>query len=211
MLQRAEGIDTLLRRRAGEGRVAFVNTNDGSGADANATLPANIKGFLKDMLLQSSDALRYWKTYSDGSTPVFKLQSGLYQAYIDYLDSLPGGSDNHMFIVNGTPVEGVYRYKGYPVMEWHEADVFDFSIGLKNPATGHSWNQRAILTVPDNMTLLTNVGQNEVGTGLTIQTSPLIKDKGVTWMYMSLGVAGGISHNELVTYGYNTSYTYATS
>lgn len=211
MMQKIEGIDTVLRRRAGNGRIKFVNTNDGVGASTNATLPANIKDFLRDMLLQSSDALRYWYRLT-GQFPVFKLQSGLFRAYIDYLQALPGGSDNHRFIVDGTPVEGTYDFEGYPVQEWADADIFDFSIGLKNPATGHSMNQRAIFCVPDNPTILTNVRATEgLESGLMIQASPLIKDKGKTWMYMTLGVGAGIAHNDLVTYGYNTSYTYPTS
>lgn len=209
MLNKNEGIDTILRRRAGDGLVAFVNTNDGTAAN-NATLPANIQPFLQDMLLASSEPLRYWHKLT-GQYPVFKLQSGLYYAYINWLETLTGGADQHRFIVNGTPVEGVYNFRGYPVMEWHEADLFDFAIGLKNPATGHSWNQRAIFCAPGNPTLLTNVKANTVGTGLAIQTSPNISDKGKTWMYMNLGVGSGIAHNSLVTYGYNTSYTYATS
>lgn len=210
MLNKMEGIDTILRRRVGTGRVAFVNTNDGTGAANNATLPANIGDFLRDLILHSSDALRYWFRLT-GQHPVIKLQSGLFNAYIDYLKTLPGGSDNHKFVVDGTPQDGVYKYDKYPVIEWHDADLFDFSIGLKNPSTGHSWNQRAIFTVPENPTLITNVQANSFGRGLNIQTSPLIVDKGKTWMHMNLGVGAGIAHNELVTYGYNTSYTYPTS
>ena len=152
-MQKVEGVDTIMRRRAGEGRIAFVNTNDGTSADNNATLPANIDGYLQDLILKSSNPLRYWHKLT-GQYPVILLQSGLYRAYIDYLKSLTGGLDQHRFIVNGTPVDGAYDYEGYPVMEWASADIFDFSIGLKNPDTGHSWNQRALFTVPDNLTLL---------------------------------------------------------
>lgn len=207
MLTQIEGIDTLLRRRAGAGRIKWVDSNDGT-AGGNATNPNNIKGYLQDLILQSSDALRYWYRLT-GQYPVIMLQSGLFRAYINYLQTLPGGSDNHMFIVNGTRIEGVYNYEGYPVMEWASADIFDFSIGLKNPATGHSWNQRGIFTVPGNPTLITNVRQNELGSGLTVQKSPLVPDKGKTWMHMRLGIGAGISHNALTTYSYNSSYTYA--
>lgn len=206
MMNKIEGIDTILRRRAGEGRVAFVNTNDGT-VGGNMAKATNIKDFLRDMLLLSDPVLRYWHSIM-GSYPVYKLQSGLFRAYIDYLESLTGGADQHRFIVNGTPVEGVYDFEGYPVMEWRQADLFDFSLGLQNPLTGHSLNQRAILTVPGNPTLQTNVRVNDIGTGLSIQKSPLIKDKGLTWMYMNLGVGAGIAHSKLVTYGYNTSTTY---
>lgn len=206
MMQEIEGIDTVLRRRAGQQRVAFVNTNDGTAAN-NATNPSNVKDFLRDMLLMSSDALRYWHALT-GQYPVYKVQSGIFRAYIDYLQTLPGGSDNHRFIVDGTPVPGTYDFEGFPVQEWYEADLFDFSIGLKNPATGHSWNQRAMLTVPGNPTLITNVRQNDFASGLVVQKSPLVPHKGKTWMHMRLGIGAGISHNELTTYGFNTSYNF---
>lgn len=211
MMQKVEGIDTILRRRAGAGRIAFVNTNDGTSADNNATLPANILGFLQDLILASHNSLRYWHRIT-GVYPVINLQSGLFYAFINALEQLPGGSDNHRFIVEGTPVEGMYNYRGYPVREWYEADIFDFSIGLKNPATGHSWNQRALFTVPGNPTLITNVRATEgIGAGLAIQRSPNLKDKGLVWLYQTLGIGAGLAHNELCTYGYNTSYTYPTS
>lgn len=211
MLNKQEGLDTVLRRRVGSGRIPFVNTNDGVGASTNATLPANIKGFLQDMIRNSSNVLRYWKRYG-GRLPVFYLQSGLYRALLDYYATLPGGQDNRRFLVDGVGVDGVYDFEGYPVVEWVDADIFDSSVGLTNPATGHSWNQRALFTVPDNLTLITNVRASEgLGAGLAIQTSPLLIHKGKTWMYMTYGIGAGIAYNDLCTYGYNTSYTYPTS
>lgn len=209
MMQVNEGIDTILRRRAGNGRIKFVDSNDGT-ADGNATLPSNIKDFLLDMLNNSHDALRYWKRYS-GVSPVFKLQSGLFEAYVSYLESLEGGSIRHQFIVNGTPIEGVYSFRGYPVMEWVDADMFDNSIGLKR-SNGHSWNQRAIFVAPDVLTLMTNVREVEgIGSGLVIQRAPDITQKGKINMFMTLGVGAGIAHERLVTYSYNSSYTYTAS
>ena len=210
MMNKQEGLDTILRRRVGTGRIPFVNTNDGVGASTNATLPANIKGYLQDMIRNSSNALRYWKRYG-GQMPVFYLQSGLYQALVDYYATLPGGQDNRAFVVNGVGSDGILRFEGYPVFHWIDADIFDSSLGLTNPATGHSWNQRALFTVPQNLTLITNVRPSTIGAGLAIQTSPLLIHKGKTWMYMTYGIGAGIAFNDLCTYGYNTSYTYQTS
>ena len=213
MLQQGEGIDTILRRRAGNNQVAYVDTNDGTLA-GNMTLSTNIRDFLVQMRLQSSDSLQYWNEISGGlGNAGYYLQYGLYRAYIDYLQTLPGGSDNHRFIVDGTPVPGVYEFEGYPVIHWRDADVFDAQIGLKDSATGYSLNQRALFTVPENLTLLTNV-QNAAGienAGLIIQQSPLIREKGKLDMFMTLGIGAGIAHNELVTYGFNSSTTYTTS
>lgn len=213
MMQQIEGIDTIIRRRAGNGLIKYVDTNDGTLA-GNMTLSTNIKTFLIQMRLQSSDVLLYWDQLTGGGgRPAYYLQYGLYRAYIDYLETLPGGSDNHRFIVDGTPVPGAYMFEGYPVFHWKDADLFDHSIGLKDPATGYSLNQRALFTIPQNLTLLTNL-QNAAGyedAGLMIQQSPDIRDKGLLSMFMTLGIGAGISHNSLLTVGYNSSHTYTTS
>lgn len=212
MMQQNEGIDTLLRRRAGNKQVAYVDTNNGT-ATGNATLPTNIDDFLVEMRLKSSDVLQYFDQYAPGAgMPGYWLQGGLWNAFMKYLKSLPGGSDNHRFIVDGTPVPGVYEFDGYPVVKWNDPDMFDTSMGLKGD-NGHSLNQRAIFAAPNVPTLITNLNDANgiTGQGLLIQESPLIREKGRTDMYMSLGVGSGIAHNELITYAFNSDTDYVTS
>lgn len=212
MMGLGSGIDTILRNLTGSGRVAYVDTNDGTLA-GNATLATNINDFLVEMRLQSSDVLQYWHDYNPGmGMPAYYLQGGLWQAFMNYIKSLPGSSEHYRFILNGTPVPGAYEFDGYPVFRWTDPDMFDASIGLKG-ANGHSLNQRAMFTIPGVPTLVSNLNDpNNLETqGLMIQESPLIREKGRTDMYMSLGIGAGIVHRDLITYGYNSSTTYTTS
>ena len=209
MLSKDEGIWSMLRRMAGNSEINFVSTNDGTVA-GNATSSTNIKDFLVSMIHNSSDVLRYWDHYVPGNKPAFYLQGALFRALIDYYESLPGGSDAYLLTLNGTPVPGAYMFEGYPVFHAVDWDIFDNSIGLKNPGTAQSWNQRALFTVAQNLTLTTNIRRSgPFEGGLTIQPSPLVRDKGRVDMHMVMGIGSGIARPELTTVGFNTSYTYA--
>lgn len=211
MLQRQEGIWSILRRRAAAGNVAYVDTNDGT-LSGNATLPANILGYLQDLVRNSHHILRYYRDEM-GITPTLVLQDGLFNAYKSYLQSLPGGDSAHRYIVEGfAPQHTAYVFEDYPVIRDTNWNIFDHQCGLIDPATGLSLVQRAMFTAPDNLCLLTNAQpRDNMAGGLRIQQSPLLPDKGKTWMHMRLGIGAGVAHNELASVGYNSSFTYTTS
>lgn len=219
MLNRQEGFTALMRRLVGEGKIAYINTNDGSYT-GNATVAANIADFLDDMIAASSPELQYGE-YTEGQVKgVFKLQGGLFKAFKAYMKSVSGSEANWSFIVNGTAVPGMYMYDGYVVMHWADKDLFDNKIGLFDPTLKMSKSQEAILTVPENLALLTHVRGSGAGLdddgnaetadapGLVIQRSPDIRDKGALFALAQIGIGVGITQRSLVTYGYNSAYTY---
>lgn len=211
MMQKQEGIWTIARRRAANGQMAYIDTNDGTSS-GNATLPGNITDYLRDLVTRSNEILRYWRDFT-GTPPVIVLQDGLFTAYKRYLQSLPGGEAAHRYILDGfAPQHTVYQFEDFPVMRDTNWDIFDMQNGMVNPATGQSLVQRGMFTVPENLCLLTNTQPRaNLPGGLQIQESPLIYDKGKTWMYMTMGLGAGIAHNELTTVSYNSSFSYVSS
>lgn len=210
MMQKIEGFWTILRRRAGNKQISFADSNDGT-ASGNATLPANITGFFQDMVNLSKPVLKYAREQLQVA-PVLEVQDGLFNAYKKYLTTLPGGEAAHRYIVEGLPVKDAYWWDDYVVYRNSSWDVWDYKIGVWDDATGKSLNQRAVFTIPGNKCLVTNVRPRpNTEAGLQVQQSPLIRDKGRVDMFMTLGVGAGIAHNDLITAGFNTSKTYATS
>lgn len=208
-MQKQEGVWTQIRRRAGID-INYVDTNNGT-AGGNATLPANIDDFLNDLVSKSKPVLRFWRDYT-GQSPVIVLQDGLFKAYRDYLIS-QGTEEAHRIIVEGfAPNHRMYWWNDYVVMRDANYDIFDYEAGMFDESTGLSKVQRAIFTVPQNLCLITNVRPaGNVVDGLVIQPSPLAREKGKIDMIMRLGIGGGITHGDLITVGYNSSFTYATS
>lgn len=181
-------------------KVRYVDSNDGT-AGGNATNPANVTTFMQTMINQSSSKLRTWaKARPMAERPVFLLQSEIYQAYITYLTSL-GNDEAFRLLVNGTPVEGVYTFKGYPVMEVSEWSIFDEKIGAGGK------NQRALFIAQENLVI--GIDADSVagyqGQGLVVQKSPLVKDKGMYYMYTALKLGARIAYPELVTASWNSS------
>lgn len=215
MLTVQNGVWSEIYANVSAGLIQYVDSNDGTAA-GNATLPGNIADYLRQLKKSSDPLLRFWG-YGPGKSVLdrafYLLQDGLFQAFVEYLQSL-GTEAAHQLILNGTVVEGAYVFNGHIVTSIPEWTMFDNEIGLIHPTTGVSRVQRAIFTVPQNISILANVktlsgfGQS----GLIIQTSTHIKDKGVKWMYYTLGLGMGIAHNKLMTVGYNSDLnTFATS
>lgn len=192
-------------------KIIKFDSNDGT-ADGNATNPNNIADFLKDMLMGSPLVLRNWnKARPRSEWPVFMLQPGLYNSYIEYLEA-KGTEKAHMMEVvgeDGSSV-GVYTFRGYPVLEVADWDSFDNEVGLFDATTGMSKKQRAIFTVRENLTIAHGYGalDSNPSSGLMIQKSPLLKDKQKVWTHMALRIGFGLAHNHLISISYNSSDTY---
>jgi len=190
------------------GKVRYVDTNDGT-ADGNATDPANISDYLKQLRNSAHPILQFWNIDRPQSEwPVYFLQKGLFDALISYYQSL-GTEIAHRLILDGLPMPNATTFDGYPVIMMPEWDMFDYETG--NIANGMSKKQRAIFTAGQNLTGIAHTSSLEglPGSALRIQKSPIIKDKGKTFMYASLGIGFGIAQPILMTVGYNSSDTYA--
>lgn len=190
----------------GDGKINYVDTNNGT-ADGNALNPANIVPFLQDLYNKSSYVLKYWnKNRPRSEWPVFLLQEELYNAYITYLVST-GTEKACQLLIEGTEMPYVYTFKGYPVLMMPEWSMFDAEICAIDEKKGISLNQRAIFTASMNLCGAVDVDniQNYENTGLIVQTSEDVRDKGMTWYYMALRQGYGIAHNMLMTVGYNSS------
>ena len=191
-------------------RVRLVDTNDGT-PEGNATNPANILAFLERLVYTDShETLRYWGNgTATREGKVILLQHELYRAYIKYMQAA-GCQNDCRLIVDGTPVQGVYTFEGIPVIEVAEWSKFDAEFGGLD-ATGRSRNQRAVFTALENLCIATDVDSIEgyPESGLMIEKSPLLRDKGRYDMYAGYRFGFGIAHPELITIGINSSDVFA--
>lgn len=210
MVSQQDGIWAEIKAYVDDNKIRYVDSNNGVAAN-NALDPANIADYLRTLKKNSSPKLRMWGrgVGSNVTTrPYFLLQSGLYEALLEYYRSL-GTEASHQFILNGEAVPGVYMFDGHLVLEVPEWTMWDSEIGMMSPVHGDSMVQRAIFTVPGNITLLANAKQlpGFENQGLIIQQSTQVRDKGVMWMYYNIGFGMSIAHNDLITVGYNSSLT----
>ena len=191
------------------GRVRYVDTNDGT-ADGNATDPANIADYLRQMRYSAHPILQFWNLDRPKSEwPVYLLQRGLFDALIRYYESL-GTEESHRLIVEGISIPNATTFEGYPVLMIPEWDMFDYETGNTLAASGQSKKQRAIFTASMNLCGVahTNSLEGKPESALRIEKSPLLKDKGKSWMYASLGIGFGVAQPVLMVAGYNSSDTY---
>lgn len=189
-----------------EGRIVYVDTNDGSST-GNAVTAANIYDFLTDLVKKSDPVLRFWnKDQSILDRPCILLQPEMFSKLKKYYQSR-NILESMMLEMNGEKVHGMLEFDGYPVIEMGAFDMFDSEMGMFDKATGRSKKQRAIFTVKENLSALLNAGnlQGFGGASLIVQRSPLVQDKGKTVYYGQYGIGTGIAHNKLITVGYNSS------
>lgn len=195
------------------GKIRLVDSNDGT-AGGNALNPTNIKDFLLQMYLDSHPILRFWNRDRPASErPVYLLSPDLFEALIEYYRSI-GELDQRAFIINGIPVPGMTTFNGFPVIEQAEWLMFDYETGAmltSGAYAGKSKHQRAIFTAKENLVALAHARSLEgdfAGSSMVIQKSPLIKDKGKTWMFGKWGLGYGIAHPVLMTVAVNSSNSY---
>lgn len=212
MLEHHNGWWSEIKARVGQSgeyvKVRYVDTNDGT-TNGNATNPANIADYLRELRMQSHPILQFWNLERPNNEwPVYLLQRGLFDALYRYYESL-GTETAHRLIVDGIPVPRALTFEGYPVLMMPEWDMFDFETG-NIAATGQSKIQRAIFTVGQNLCGVAHMNSIEgrPEAALQIEASPLLKDKGKKWMYASMGIGFGIAQPILMTVGYNSSNTY---
>ena len=213
MLEHRNGWWSEIQARVGASgeyvKIRYVDTNDGTSG-GNATKPANIADYLRELRMASHPILQFWNLdLPKAAWPVYLLQRGLFDALFKYYESL-GTEIANRFIIDGKPVENALVFENYTVLMMPEWDMFDFETG-KMAANGQSLTQRAIFTAPENLCGIAHAQSLEGApeSALVIQKSPLIKDKGKSWMYASLGIGFGIAQPILMTVGYNSSETYA--
>jgi len=212
MLQHHNGWWSEITARVGQSgeyvKIRYVDTNDGTSG-GNATNPANIADYLRELRMASHPILQFWNLdRPNGEWPVYLLQRGLFDALIAYYRSL-GTEIANQLIMDGIPNQRVTTFDGYTVIMMPEWDMYDYETG-NTAASGGSKKQRAIFTAVQNLCGVAhaNTVEGMPDSALVIQKSPLIKDKGKSWMYASLGVGFGIAQPILMTVGYNSSDTY---
>ena len=208
MLNVCNGIWSEIRARVTYGTMKYVDTNNGTAA-GNAMNPDNIVPYLKKLMLEGGTQLRVWNAKgSIEQKPMFLLQGGLFEAYETYLEQTRTAAA-HQFILDGTVIEGVLTFKGRLVVRMDEWDVFDTEVGRVLPS-GYSKTQRALYVAPKNLVICADVKalKKQGDTGLMIQESPDIRDKGAVNILGNYRLGFGIAYDYLVVAGYNTSETY---
>lgn len=214
MLEQQDGIWTEIEARTQssnpDAKIAYVDSNDGTQA-GNATRPENVTDFFDSMIAAATPQLQGWfdQTNPVFGMPVFIVQNGIFQAYKKYLRS-QNLESAYKLSMEGEIVRDVLEHDGYLVFNERNWDMYDAELGRVG-LDGKSKVQRALFTVPGNLTLLANMNslESQPGTGLILQQSPLIKDKGKTWIYASYGLGVGVAQPDLMVAAYNSSTTFA--
>ena len=205
MLEQQNGVWSEIEARTQttneRARIAYVDSNDGTIA-GNATRAENVTDFFDEMIAQASPLLAGWYDQSQPAygMPFFAVDGKFFRAYKAYLRSLGTEMANRL-IIDGEAVRDSLEYDGYAVVHVREWDAFDAEMGR----TGNT--ARALFTVPENLTLLANMENSQLqpGSGLLVQKSPLLKDKGKVWMYADYSLGMGIAQPELMVAAYNSS------
>lgn len=212
MLEHHNGWWSEIKARVGQTgeyvKIRYVDTNDGSGP-GNATNPANIADYLREMRLAAHPIQQFWNLdRPQAEWPVYLLQRGLFDALTRYYQSL-GTEAANALIINGIAIPRALTFDGYPVLMMPEWDMYDFETG-NTSTNGQSKKQRAIFTVNQNLCGIAHMNSIEgrPESALQIEASPLLKDKGKKWMYASMGIGFGIAQPILMVAGYNSSDTY---
>lgn len=205
--------DIVTQAEAGD--IKFVSTNDGT-ADTNVLNPENVTDFFDDIIINSNNILRFWnRSRPPAEWPIFLVQSGIFKSYIKYLKDR-NEVRAHQLIVEGVPVPGIYTYENYLVAEVPEWVMWDTEVGSMLGAgsdfAGYSKYQRCVFTAQENMVMASDVIPFQgTQSGVVVQKSPLLKDKGKIWTWMRLRSGFKVAHPELITVGYNTSTNYVAS
>lgn len=190
-------------------RIRYIDTNNGT-VQGNAMRPENIVAFLKNMRMRAKTVLKNWHRNKPlAQRPKYYLQPGLYNAYKEYLRA--GGTEAaYQFSIDGEEIVGVLKFDNFLVMEMPDWEVWDSEVGNIDPNTGYSYTQRALFTVDENLCGLINSQALEEypSSGLLIQTSPLIRDKGRKDMYGAFSFGFGVAQPSLMVAGYNSSREY---
>ncbi len=191
------------------GQIRFLDTNDGT-ISGNATNKNNVTDYLRELKNRSTVLLKGWKR--DGlitERPMFLVQSAIFDALLQHYEDLDI-AESMMLQMNGEDVPGVLKFNGHLVKDMSEWEAFDIEAGAENPDTGYSKNQRALFIAPQVLSGLINA-KNLAGQpySFMVQQSPDMRDKGKTSIYGQYGYGFGLAHNDLVSAGYNSSFTFA--
>lgn len=195
MMSKVDGLWDEIEARATstdeDQKVRLFDTYDGT---TNAATPTNIIDFLSEMHENSHTLLQAM----DDDMKVYLLQPNMYNALIKNYRSRNVESA-YQLLINGTAVKNATTFDGIPVVKFHDWNKFDQEVGI----TGKK--ARAILTAKENVTVLLNA-ETIAGAAdsFVVQTSPLIKDKGKTWMYGAWGLDAGIAQPQLITAAVNS-------
>lgn len=207
MLRVQNGIWRQVYDYVDSGQMQYVDSNDGT-AGGNALNVANIEGYLQDLKRNADQVLKFWNYGPSNSMldrPFYAVQYGLFQTYLDMLKA-NGTEESHRLKVEGITIPGVYEFDGHLIFAVPEWTMFDAENGMIHPTTGYSRIQRALFMAPRNITILANVKtlQGFGQSGLIIEQSTQVRDKGVKWMYYTLGLGMSFAHEKLMVAGYNS-------
>lgn len=189
--------------------IKYVDTNDGT-ADGNATNPANIVDYLKQMRATADPILKYWNYNNPIETrPFYELQSAMFEALKTYYQTNNTLADN-TYTIDGMGLNGVLMFDGFLVFDKAEWDMYDIETGNWDNDLAMSKIQRARFTVPENLCGLITAESlaNRPQSALVIEADPSIKAKGKKYIYATYGYGFGIAQPVLMVAGYNTSQNF---
>lgn len=190
-------------------KIRTVDSYNGT-QDGNATDPANIADFLRQMRISSHMILRYWNRNRPRSEwPCYLVCPALFDALEKYYQSL-GTEMAHQHIIDGAAMPGVLMFEGFQVIEVPEWEMFDMKTGATVEGYAYSKHIRAIFTAKENLCAVTNMAglEGRPESALIIQESPILKDKGKKYIYGGFGYGFGIAQPVLMTASWNSSFDF---
>lgn len=173
---------------------------------ADATKSSDVEAFFDLMINASPSHMRAMRSLPLNQRPALLVQPDIFEAYWSALRGYNvADSTSVQYITNGSPLEGVLLYKGYPVISMYEWEHFDEIIGAKK-AGKKSMNQRALFVprgADANLALLHNAADLQEGTGFVVESSDSIKDSFKTYIQADFNLGVGIANSEMIVFAAN--------
>jgi hypothetical protein len=188
--------------------IAYVDSNNGT-AIGNAINKANVTAFFDKMLGAASFEL------SLNQNAVFLVQTDIWRAYYDFRSTQTGSDLAWQFqgMEKTDAMSKTLEYQGFRVLRIDEWGAFDKQVGayqtdvIGGKAITHSTNQRAILTIPQNLVvqLDTYTGRDSM---LFAQQRVDASQMGQVDIFGAVMKGQGIKDPKMIVAAYNSSNTF---
>jgi hypothetical protein len=172
-------------------------------AGADATNPTDVERFLDSMLAQAPSRLKGLRSTTNiGERPVFLVQPDIFEAlYTAYSNRC--ACEANAYIMEGTPIDGVLMYKGFPVVSVPEWQTFDEAIGAYKTK---SMYQRAIFTkrgADANLAILHSAADLADGQGFMVEHDDTLRGSFKTLVQADFRLGVGVIDAEMIVFATN--------
>jgi len=181
------GLIPLIEKAKADGLTNFnvdIPAGDVSGPEYVGT---DVRGLLDSCIAAAPTEFGIIVKRRQQIQSAFLCTRGIYDAYYNFLiDNYTSIPISFQMLVEGEPVPGVLMYKGIPLVCVDEWTLMDDLLGVNT--------HRVVLTALGNMAIAHDMQPLDQfnGMGMRIERSPLLRDKGRTYMNMTFRVGCAI-------------------